>query len=394
MTTVPVPPGPTVLDALALAAEAVDELVVGTARDTHLAVARRIDRTVTRVLGRTAAVPTALHTGIARTVYGGLGLGLRATARGLGRWARTGAGTPLEASAGGRFVRSAVNGLIGDQLVDDHPRLALTMTVRAPGVGDVDVRDAAAVAVAYPAATGRVAVLLHGLCENESYWERARDVVGTTYPAAFAAKGWTPVLLRANTGLGVRANGVALSSLLQDLVDHWPVPVERITLVGHSMGGLVMRAAGAVATDAADPWTQRVSDVVTLGTPHLGAPIARGIGHGSTGLGWLPETAPFGRFLDRRSAGVRDLVAGLTADVAPLPSARYRLVSATVTRSPRHPVGWLAGDLLVRERSAYGVEPGGRTLFPGAERLHLGHAHHFHLLNDPRLHAAFDRWLD
>ena len=37
-----------------------------------------------------------------------------------------------------------------------------------------------------------------------------------------AAEGWTPVLLRANTGLSLRENGVALTALLQGVVDAWP----------------------------------------------------------------------------------------------------------------------------------------------------------------------------
>ena len=134
----------------------------------------------------------------------------------------------------------------------------------------------------------------------------------------------------------LRENGVALASLLQDLVDRWPVGATRIALVGHSMGGLIVRAAGAVAGPT-DAWTDLVSDVVTLGTPHLGAPVARGIGHGSRGLARLPETAAFGRILDWRSVGVHDLVAGLADDVPPLPHARYRLVAATRDRAAAPP---------------------------------------------------------
>ncbi len=154
-----------------------------------------------------------------------------------------------------------------------------------------------------------------------------------------------------------------------------------------------MRAAGAVATGADRPWTDLVSDVVTLGTPHLGAPIARGIGHGSRGLGRLPETAAFGRILDWRSLGVHDLVAGLAEDVPPLPHARYRLVAGTVTQSRRHPVGHVVGDFLVRVPSAYGRDRWGDDLFPDADVLHVGRADHFDLLNHPDIHSALRRWL-
>ena len=79
--------------------------------------------------------------------------------------------------------------------------------------------------------------------------------------------------------------------------------------------------------------------------------------------------------------------------VPALPHARYRLVSATLTASPRHPVGAFLGDLLVRESSAYGRRRGSVDLFPGAETLHVPKADHFDLLNHPAVHDALRRWL-
>lgn len=384
--------GPGVLDALSLLTEVADELVVRSVRDTHLAWADRSRDLARRASGGASAAPEALHRGIAGAVYAGLGAGLRGASKVLDRMAATGIGPRLEAGPRGRFVSSAVNGLIGDRLVRERPRLAIPMAARVDG-RDVDLRDLAA---AYPDATGRLVVFLHGLCENESYWSLHRERTGTTYAEALAAEGWTPILLRANTGLSLRENGVALTALMQQLVDGWPVPVSRVALVGHSLGGLVVRAAGAVVAERpghAMPWPDLVTDVVTLGTPHLGAPIARGIGHGSRGLARLPETAAFGRILDQRSVGVHDLVAGLADDVPPLPHARYHLVCATLTRSRRHPVGDLLGDLLVRPRSAYGRDRRGGRLFPDADVLHVGRTDHFGLLNHPEVHRAMRDWL-
>lgn len=381
-------PGPGVLDALSLAAEVADQLVVRSVRDTHRAWSRRLRPFQ-------APVVDHLHRGIAETVYAGIGAGLRAATVGLERAASTGVGPRLEDGPRGRLVVSAVNGLIGDRLAEERPRLAVPMAVR---LGGRDVRpDRAGLAEAFPAATGRVVVFLHGLCEDESCWELGRARTGTTYAAAAAGRGWTPVMLRANTGLGLRPNGVALAALLDDLVASWPVAVERIALVGHSMGGLILRAATAVQACGTGSdrrrWPELVSDVITLGTPHLGAPVAKGVGHGSAGLSRWPETAAFGRILDWRSVGVHDLVTGLAEDVPPLPHARYRLVAATLTGSPRHPVGHVVGDLLVRVDSAYGRDRRGRRLFPGAEVLHVGRADHFALLNHPRVHRALADWL-
>jgi hypothetical protein len=162
-----------------------------------------------------------------------------------------------------------------------------------------------------------------------------------------------------------------------------------------------MRAAADVIDDCddgdgcggcEDRWVDLVSDVVTLGTPHLGSPVAGAVGAGSRGLGLLPESAALGRVLDWRSVGVHDLVHGLAHEVAPLPHARHRLVAGTVTGSPRHPLGALLGDGLVRRDSAHGR--GSRVdLFPGADVLHVGGAGHFDLLNHPRVHEALLDWL-
>lgn len=383
--------GPGVLDALALLAEVADELVVRSVRDTHRAVTDRLHGLLDPPTGGVSRAAGVLHRAIAGGVYGGLGVGLRGASRGLDAVAATGAGPRLEDDPRGRFLNAAVNGLIGDRLASDRPRLAIDLAVRAGG-RDVPPTPAA-VADAFPAATGRLVVMLHGLCESDESWGTHRAERGTTYAEELAALGWSPLLLRANSGLPLRENGVALAALVQRLVEAWPVPVERIALVGHSMGGLVSRAAGAVAVGGAQqPWRRLVSDVVTLGTPHLGSPVATGVGHGSRALARLPETSALGRILDRRSRGVHDLVVGLGEEVAPLPHARYRLVASTVTHSQRHPVGHVLGDLLVRVESAYGRRAG-RALFPDAELLHIGGTGHGGLLNHPEVAASLRRWL-
>jgi hypothetical protein len=388
---VTISPGPRLLDAAALLSEIADEVVVRTVRDTHVAWADRVHGALRGPTRGASRVPEMVHRGIAAGVYGGLGVGFRAVSSGLGFLADREVGPALEDTSRGRVVNAALNGIIGDRLARDRPRLAVPLAVRRDG-RDVPLRTDA-LEVAFPRATGRVAVLLHGLSESESSFDRHRDLVGTTYADTLSALGWTPVLLRANTGLGLRDNGVALAGLLQDLTEAWPVRVEALSLIGHSMGGLVMRAACAVATQDERPWAGLVTDVVTLGTPHLGAPLAGGVGSGARALARLPETAALGRLLDQRSVGVLDLVEGLADDVPALPHARYHLVSATLSRSPRHPVGRFLGDLLVRQPSAYGRSRRHPGLFPGADELHLPGSGHFDLLNHPDVHRALRDWL-
>ena len=379
------------LGALALATEVADELVIGTARDVHEAWGKRVYGAVNAATGGAARVPQAAHDGIARSVYCGLHGGLRGASRALRAADRHGIGARLEHSPRGRFVVSAVNGLIGDKLAEEHSDLAIEMAVRIDG-RDVPPRRED-LQRAFPDATGDLVVFLHGLSESESYWDLDRHDTGASYGEALRSEStWTPLYLRANTGLPIAENGVVLASLLDRLVQEWPTKVRRIALVGHSMGGLIMRAACAVHLATETPWHDLVTDVVTLGTPHLGAPIERGLHFGTALLGRLPEAAPFGRILEYRSVGILDLRAGLAPDVQNLPNASYRLVAATLHASHRHPVSETLGDLLVRYPSAVARPRRGQAMFPDADVLHI-RGDHFDLLNHPEVHAALRGWL-
>ena len=75
-------------------------------------------------------------------------------------------------------------------------------------------------------------------------------------------------------------------------------------IVGHSMGGLVARSAIAHGGVAG---ARKLDALVTLGTPHRGAPLER-IGHIVQQLGGVTKySAPIAKLGNVRSAGVRDL---------------------------------------------------------------------------------------
>jgi pimeloyl-ACP methyl ester carboxylesterase len=362
--------GPGLLEALTLAPRYGDEVLLHTVRDTHQAIAGR----VFGLLGPVAAVPRVVHDGIAGSVYAGLGAGLAAGSVAL---RAAGAGGPRLAPS----VQSAIAGVIGDRLRDEAHPMHFEMAVRLRGE-DVPV-DHAGLAAAYPRATGKVAVFLHGLCETEAVFAFRADRQ-PTYAQTLVSAGWSPVFVRYNSGLSIRENGAALASLLQAVVASWPAPVDRMALVGHSMGGLVARAATGIA--GSHDWPTRVSDIVCLGTPHLGAPLALQASTGGRLLKLLPESAAFGRIIDHRSLGIRDLEAAL--DLPNPEHVRYRLVSGQL----KGVAGVLLGDLLVRRGSAYGRSRRSE-LFPGAEVVHLADTHHFGLLNHPDVHDKLKEWL-
>ena len=63
-------------------------------------------------------------------------------------------------------------------------------------------------------------------------------------------------------------NGLAFAGCLEQLVQAWPRPLERMAIVGYSMGGLVARSALHQARLAGQAWVDRLDDLVFLGTPH------------------------------------------------------------------------------------------------------------------------------
>jgi hypothetical protein len=350
--------------------------------DVHASIARR----VFSALGPRAAPVQVMHDVIARRSYRGARAGLALAGRAAGSaFAR---GGELSATARGVVVIGALNGLRGDALEAEGSPLALAMTLRRGG----DLVEPEA----FPPGA-RIAVFVHGLGESELAWGRAR--YGDGLP------GWTPAYVRYNSGRRISANGASLDALL----DRFPEPAE-IALVGHSMGGLVARSAGYQAAQRGAAWVERVRVLVSLGSPHFGAPLEQAVHVASAALHALPETRPLARFLRRRSAGIRDLRRGSLVDsdwrdqdpdalrararveVPLLDGVTHCFVAASVTRSPRHPVGRLLGDALVLVPSASGRSRT-RRLFEDEHGLQLGGTHHLALLNHPAVHAQLRRWL-
>lgn len=204
---------------------------------------------------------------------------------------------------------SVLNGVLGDHLERTGNPLAVPMTLRYQGAELRPARDALAAAV--PGAGSWLLVAIHGLCMNDLQWNAG----GIDRAVGLAADlGATPLHLRYNSGLHVSTNGRALSELLDALVEAWPVPVQRITLLGHSMGGLVARSAQHAGQAAGLDWARRLHSLVFLGTPHHGAPLERG-GHGFQALlGVSPYSTAFRRLGRVRSAGITDLRHGSLLD--------------------------------------------------------------------------------
>lgn len=385
------------------------------ARDTHKALAGRLFG----LAGRPGQAVGMVHDGIAAIAYESTRLGLKygpAAAGMLGSMLQDEDAPSSHDAPRGRFVLGALNGFWGDRIATERDALAPVMRVR---LHDGPLRRVPA-NVAFDAregATGRLVLFAHGLCETDQFWwfgaERNWGDPDTTYGRRLREDdGWTPLYLTYNTGAHISANGRELAWLIGALVEEWPVPVTEIALVGHSMGGLVVRSAAHQADESGEAWVKRLSHVIGLGTPHMGAPLERFVNWGTHRLARLPETRPLAQWLNRRSVGIKDLRYGsfidadwdghdldelLTdrcTDAQLVPGVAYSMVSATLSREPE---GLFAHDLLVAHTSAHGRgrTPDGRSIpFETDRAFHLGgRRHHFDLLNDPDIYARLHDWL-
>lgn len=277
------------------------------------------------------------------------------------------------------YASAIASGVLGDWLSERKNPLAVRTGLYQHGRPVVLERGH--LSQVWPHATSRIALFVHGLTELESIWDYPRQP-GVSYASLLAEEfGITPLFLRYNSGQAIPESGQQLDLILRRLAEHWPVALEEINLVGHSMGGLVIRAACHQGEVGEARWIPHVQRCVYLGSPHQGAPLARLAHHSAKLLRTLPRDyvrVP-GEILDLRSQGIRDLQRGRIHPEghtpAMLASARHYAVSGSLARHPHNPVNWLLGDALVPERSARGLQTlTDHAHFPGIG--HIGLTHH------------------
>jgi pimeloyl-ACP methyl ester carboxylesterase len=358
--------------------------------------------------GRTRGIPALVYRsidGITSLTGAGIGASLALTERLV----------PEPASSRERdVVLGILNGVFGDRLEETNNPLALPMRLhyrgQAVGTGGAN---------SWSGAGGRILVMIHGLCMTEHGWSRRGNTPSTDLGAALAAqRGLTPVYLRYNSGRAVAANGLELAGQMEALLADWPVPVEQLTLLGHSMGGLLARSAVAHGQLLDHAWIRRLDQMIFLGTPHQGAPLERAGALLDTVLHGIPYTRPFTALTGRRSRGIRDLRDGEMGTAARdsanvgdevhhaeavrrLPeSVKVLAVAGTRSTRPanrrvRSTAHGLAGDGLVPVDSALGRHPDReRDLgLPESSRLVLFGHHHMDLLDSEEVVRSVSAWL-
>ncbi len=312
-------------------------------------------------------------------------------------------------SYGREAVLAALNGVMGDRLVASGNTLATPMALRYRGevlelTVSTSIRDA----------TGKVLVMIHGLCMNDLQWNAKDDGQPVNHADILAKNlGYTPVYLRYNSGLHTSVNGRELSVLLERLVTRWPVAIEELTVVAHSMGGLLIRSAFHYAKADTLRWPDQLKNIVFLGTPHHGSPLERAGNWLDAILARAPYTKPFTRLGQLRSAGVTDLRFGNVLDEdwnvpdrferqpdnrtpVPLPDGVRCFAIAATTASKRSALAdRLTGDGLVPLNSALGQhrDPDRNLRFADHAQMIAYNTNHMALLSSPNISLQLVQWL-
>ncbi len=308
---------------------------------------------------------------------------------------------------------AALNGVMGDRLAADGSPFATPMTLRHRGK-ELDLSSMAS----STHTTGKILLLVHGLCMNDLQWRRQRQ--RQTEEHIFdhgenleSALGYTPVYLRYNSGLHVSLNGLKLSLLLEKLAAHWPTPIEELAVLAHSMGGLVIRSAVHSGAQEGLSWPSSLKKIVFLGTPHHGAPLEKAGNWVDVILGSTPYSTPFAKLGQLRSPGITDLRYGHVVDedwqgherfrrmpdrraIVPLPKDVACFTVAAITAAKRSSLAdRLIGDGLVPPDSALGrhKDPKRNLLFEDDSQLVVYRTNHIELLDSPEVGRQVITWL-
>ncbi len=306
-------------------------------------------------------------------------------------------------------ILAALNGVMGDHLLASNNPFATPMTLRYQDEV-LNWQDPSPL----PAASGKVMLLIHGLCMNDLQRHALHQGHRVEHGEVLASTlDYTPIYLRYNSGLHISQNGRELSTRLEQLVMHWPAAIEQLTVVAHSMGGLLIRSACHYAKQEGLTWPGHLKNIVFLGTPHHGTPLERAGNWVNTILGSTPYTRPFTALGQLRSAGITDLRYGHVLDedwhghdrfkskpdkrqLVPLPEgvACYT-VAATVAAGRSALANRLIGDGLVPLHSALGHhDDAQRKLhFSETSQWIAYRMNHLELLSSPDVSRQIVQWL-
>jgi pimeloyl-ACP methyl ester carboxylesterase len=306
------------------------------------------------------------------------------------------------------IILSVLNGVIGDYLEEKENPLKITMQFRYQS--KTLAIDPKSIKAAYPKVNGKILLMIHGSCMNDLQWTRKDHNHGKIIATELNK---TPIYLKYNSGLHISSNGKNLNNLLEELVKNWPVPIEELVIIAHSMGGLVSRSALYYGEKNQKKWTKHVKKIVFLGTPHHGSYVERTGNYLDLILESIHYAKPFARLGKIRSAGVTDLRYGNLIDEDWKDDNRFEIkndkrrniqlskqiefytIAAVIGNETTSLSTQILGDTLVDVKSALGQHKNpDKNLNFKKENIWISYdSNHLDLLNNPKILDKLKVWL-
>ena len=315
----------------------------------------------------------------------------------------------------GAAINSAINGAIGDHLESTDNSLALSMGFYHQN--EPVKLQGESLQKQFPKLSGKICILVHGLCVNESAW-RSYSQQHWGKPQDFGQLlqedlGYTPFYVRYNSGRHISHNGRDLDLLIEELIQNYPMDVKDIVIIGHSMGGLIARSANHFTTSSHTQWHTQLSQVICLGSPHLGAPLEQVAHLGTSLLDQISFTQPIAKIIQQRSIGIKDLRYGYVTDedwagqdqdslegnkrkaAQKLQHVKYSFIGSSLSNDTQHPVAHTLGDILVPVKSSTGDHHAEELRVPYCDERYklLGGINHIALQNHPLAYDQIKDWL-
>ena len=344
------------------------------------------------------------------------------------------------------FFLPVLNGALGDQLATRYDPRAIQMSFRRGG-HDVAVAD-----LRLTEPHQKTVVFMHGLMGDELIWQTGFNDASNSRrfgPRLAEELHLRSLYVRFNSGLHLSENGRELSRLLTDLVNTYPDAIGELVLVGHSMGGLIIRSAGhygqlrvkseelrVVPEEFAGqqaqpqpltlhsqfliqqaPWLSHLRSIFLIGTPNDGSWLEQN-SHLTARLLHRINLFPtrfLSKALNQRSNGIKDLRYSILVDedwqdahaddltpprtpVLPLPGVRYHiLMGAWLHTSRPSALREYFGDGLVGQGSARGHATfGDEAALPAGASVRttvFGQQHHGGLLTHPEVFQYLKQWV-
>lgn len=316
-------------------------------------------------------------------------------------------------------LKSAINGVLGDKLQRKNSPLAIEMSFFNRSNADaVELDLQADLAPQLENVSSSITVFVHSLMSSERIWSVPRSAIDLHEGQPYGQRlqndcDTTAVYLRYNTGLHISTNGQQLVTLIDELVDAWPVEVTEINLIGHSMGGLVTRSAVHYADIRAARCRPLIKRAYLIGAPLRGAPLEQFANILTSALATIPTpiTRIIAHLLNQRSEGIKDLRHGYLIDedwqdlhpdqisfgrknlLPPVEGIQYFAIAGNLFADEHHPAAKVLGDILVTPYSAKDEEMDGTATdrAANASMVFCG-INHLFLINDDDVYEQMLQW--